>query len=92
MDLELRRATLTVTDNGPGFDPAQRERLFRPFFTTKTGGTGLGLALTQKIIVTHNGGVTASLAEHGGRAHGGCPATRAGVARSRRIRSYELGR
>ena len=66
MDLEQRRATLTVTDNGPGFDPAQRERLFRPFFTTKTGGTGLGLALTQKIIVTHNGGVTASLAEHGG--------------------------
>ena len=66
VDLEQRRATLTVTDNGPGFDPAQRERLFRPFFTTKTGGTGLGLALTQKIIVTHNGGVTASLAEHGG--------------------------
>ena len=66
VDLAQRRATLTVTDNGPGFDPAQHERLFRPFFTTKTGGTGLGLALTQKIIVTHNGGVTASLTEHGG--------------------------
>ena len=57
---------LAVIDNGPGFDPDQRERMFRPFFTTKTGGTGLGLALAQKIIVTHNGRVTAFLEETGG--------------------------
>ena len=55
-----------MTDNGPGFDPSNRDRMFRPFFTTKSHGTGLGLALTQKIIVTHNGSVTASLTEHGG--------------------------
>ena len=60
------QARLTVTDNGPGFDPSNRDRMFRPFFTTKSHGTGLGLALTQKIIVTHNGSVTASLTEHGG--------------------------
>ena len=60
------RTRLTVTDNGPGFDLSQRDRMFRPFFTTKPHGTGLGLALTQKIIVTHNGSVTASLSEHGG--------------------------
>ena len=59
-------ARLTVTDNGPGFDPSQRDRMFRPFFTTKTHGTGLGLALAQKIIVTHNGSVTASLSDDGG--------------------------
>jgi PAS domain S-box-containing protein len=46
-----------VIDNGPGVDPALRDRIFRPFFTTKPEGTGLGLALVQKIVVTHNGRV-----------------------------------
>ena len=50
---------VTVTDNGPGID-------LRPFFTTRAGGTGLGLALVQKIVVTHNGRVTAGRAPGGG--------------------------
>jgi len=49
---------LLVSDNGPGIDRSMRDRLFRPFATTKPDGTGLGLALVQKIIVTHNGRVT----------------------------------
>ena len=57
---------VSVTDNGPGVDPALAERIFRPFFTTKAQGTGLGLALVQKIIVTHNGRVSAANAEGGG--------------------------
>src|SRR3954453_13019127 len=57
---------LSVTDNGPGVDPALADRIFRPFFTTKARGTGLGLALVQKIIVTHNGRVTAANADGGG--------------------------
>jgi signal transduction histidine kinase len=48
---------VTISDNGPGIAPAIAERIFRPFFTTKARGTGLGLALVQKIIVTHNGRV-----------------------------------
>ncbi len=57
---------VSVSDNGPGVNPAVLERIFRPFFTTKARGTGLGLALVQKIIVTHNGRVTAANAEGGG--------------------------
>ena len=55
-----------VSDNGPGVDPAAIPRMFRPFFTTKARGTGLGLALVQKIIVTHNGRVTVTNGPHGG--------------------------
>jgi PAS domain S-box-containing protein len=54
-----------VIDNGPGIDPAIASRIFRPFVTTRSQGTGLGLALVQKIVVTHNGRVTAQ-AEPGG--------------------------
>jgi len=57
---------VTVTDNGPGIDPAVVPTMFRPFFTTKAKGTGLGLALVQKIIVTHNGRVSASNVDSGG--------------------------
>ncbi|HEY3381657.1 MAG TPA: ATP-binding protein [Vicinamibacterales bacterium] len=57
---------VSVCDNGPGIDPAMREKVFRPFFTTKGHGTGLGLALVQKIIVTHNGRIAASESETGG--------------------------
>jgi PAS domain S-box-containing protein len=57
---------ISVTDNGPGMDPEVAPRMFRPFFTTKARGTGLGLALVQKIVVTHNGRVTAANAGEGG--------------------------
>lgn len=57
---------ITVSDNGPGIEPAVAQRMFRPFFTTKARGTGLGLALVQKIIVTHNGRVSAASREQQG--------------------------
>ncbi len=57
---------ITVTDNGPGVDPRVAARIFRPFVTTKPRGIGLGLALVQKIIVTHNGRVAATATEGGG--------------------------
>jgi signal transduction histidine kinase len=58
-DAATRTLRVLVTDNGPGIEPALRDRVFRPFFTTKRDGTGLGLALVQKIVVTHNGRVQA---------------------------------
>ena len=57
---------VVVSDNGPGVDPAAMTRMFRPFFTTKARGTGLGLALVQKIVVTHNGRVTVANGPTGG--------------------------
>jgi len=46
---------ITVRDTGPGVDPEMEKEIFRPFFTTKPGGVGLGLALAQKIVVSHGG-------------------------------------
>ena len=66
LDRAQRAQVMTVTDNGPGVNANVTARMFRPFFTTKKSGTGLGLALVQKIIVTHNGRVTAANAENGG--------------------------
>jgi two-component system, NtrC family, sensor histidine kinase HydH len=57
---------ISVNDSGPGIAPEARDRLFRPFFTTKRTGTGLGLALVQKIIVFHNGRITVGTSSQGG--------------------------
>lgn len=47
-----------VIDTGPGIDPAAQARIFRPYFTTKKGGTGLGLPTTRRIIDEHGGRIT----------------------------------
>jgi PAS domain S-box-containing protein len=60
VDETARQVRVQVVDNGPGIEPALRERVFRPFFTTRARGTGLGLALVQKIVVTHNGRIQAA--------------------------------
>mgnify|MGYP000855418734 CR=1 FL=1 len=50
-----RIARLHVSDHGMGIAPDQLERIFDLFFTTRTGGTGLGLATVRKIVDNHNG-------------------------------------
>jgi signal transduction histidine kinase len=55
-----------VHDNGRGVDPTLVERVFLPFFSTKGRGTGLGLAMVRKIVVTHNGRVAVAPSRFGG--------------------------
>ncbi len=49
------RITISVHDDGPGIAPDVLPRMFDPFFSTKEGGSGLGLALTQQIVKDHGG-------------------------------------
>jgi signal transduction histidine kinase len=49
---------IAVIDRGVGIDPAQRDSIFNPFFTTKPEGVGLGLAIVAKIVDEHGGKIT----------------------------------
>ena len=57
---------ISVRDNGPGLNQEQRERIFEPFYTTKTKGTGLGMAIAQRIVEAHEGKIqVGTCAGHG---------------------------
>jgi two-component system sensor histidine kinase AtoS len=46
-------AFIEIADNGPGIAPENRTEIFKPYFTTHTEGTGLGLAVVQQIVLAH---------------------------------------
>lgn len=52
------RVLATVSDTGVGIPPEYQKRIFFPYFTTKPGGTGLGLSGAQKILLTQGGNIT----------------------------------
>jgi PAS domain S-box-containing protein len=57
---------VSVSDSGPGVPPESREVIFDPFYTTKSGSSGIGLSLSHRIIADHGGSLTALASELGG--------------------------
>jgi len=57
---------IEVTDNGPGISPEHLDRIFNPFYTTKSTGTGLGLAIAHRIIEAHGWTLRAANRAEGG--------------------------
>ena len=52
-------ARIVVSDNGPGLPPADRDKLFMPYYSTKQRGSGLGLAIVRRIVAEHGGSIEA---------------------------------
>ena len=57
---EGRMLVIAITDSGVGISPENLQRVFDPYFTTKSDGTGLGLAMSAKIVEEHGGAITIS--------------------------------
>jgi two-component system, NtrC family, sensor histidine kinase HydH len=55
-----------IQDSGPGVPPSERERIFEPFHTTRTRGTGLGLAVARRVVEQHGGSISVENAAAGG--------------------------
>jgi two-component system, NtrC family, sensor histidine kinase HydH len=62
----LQGQRISISDNGPGIPPDSLTKIFVPFYTTKANGTGLGLAVVQKIIVQHGGTIEVRNQAEGG--------------------------
>ena len=57
---------ISLADNGPGLSAEQRARIFEPFYTTKTQGTGLGMAIAKRIVEAHGGKLSLGSADRPG--------------------------
>ena len=70
MSLSIRllqggRTMITICDNGPGIPPEFAAEIFLPFFTTKAGGTGVGLSLARRIVTAHDGTIALGQSSEG---------------------------
>ncbi len=69
IDVSLRvdnEIAIDFSDDGTGVPETLRERVFDPFFTTRSGGTGLGLAVVQNLVLSHGGEIHLELGRSGG--------------------------
>jgi len=57
---------LTISDSGPGIAPDVKDKIFDPYFTTKSDGTGIGLSLSHRIVTDHSGSLTVADSDLGG--------------------------
>jgi signal transduction histidine kinase len=65
-DHRSRQVHIEVADRGRGISPLHAEHIFRPFFTTKPGGTGLGLAVSKRLAEQHGGSISFTANPSGG--------------------------
>lgn len=65
LDLDPSRASIVVEDTGPGISPDVMSKIFNPFYTTKNGGTGLGLSTTYSTLEAHGGSIVVSSGRKG---------------------------
>ena len=63
---EGEELVLTVRDRGPGVPEGQQEQIFQAFFTTRTRGTGLGLAVARRVAKLHGGSLSVTNHPQGG--------------------------
>lgn len=63
---DARGLVVAIADHGPGIAPELRQKVFEPYFTTKSDGTGLGLALVRQTLEAHRGTVTITETPGGG--------------------------
>ena len=66
IDTAQGECEVAVADRGPGIAPALREKMFQPFFSTKSRGAGLGLPTARRIVESHGGSLTARPRDGGG--------------------------
>jgi two-component system nitrogen regulation sensor histidine kinase NtrY len=64
--LNDRQIGITITDNGCGVTPESLDQIFVPFFSTKPGGSGIGLSLARQIALAHGGGIDVEHRQSGG--------------------------
>jgi len=64
--LRNNRFRITVSDSGPGVPQSVKEKIFDPFFSTKSGNTGIGLSLGHRIITDHGGTLDVKTSRWGG--------------------------